>query len=74
MNKQKTKLVDFSSLSDKELKELDRKWTGDAMKFEIRLDSAIRFKKPDKDVQHLYDTANKFWRRIRALNKFMASK
>lgn len=67
----KNKLVDFNSLSPRELRDLERKWSNDAMKFEIRLEAAVRQNKPSKDIDKLMDSANKLWRRVRAINRHL---
>jgi len=67
----RVKLVDFSTLTKGELLALDRKWSLDAMKLEYRLEAAVRQNKPKNDVQYLQDSANKLWRRVRALNKHL---
>ena len=69
--KSKHKIVDFSSLTKKELSALDKKWHSKAMKLEFALENAIRFNKDNKAVTNLHQTANKFWGRIRALQNFM---
>lgn len=67
----KHRIVDFSSLTKKELSALDKKWHSEAMKLEFALENAIRFNKDNKAVTNLHQTANKFWGRIRALQNFM---
>ena len=69
----KPKQVDFKTLSNKQLKDLDKKWTLDAFKAEHRYEAAVRQNKPLKELQQLQDAASRLWRRIRAINKYITT-
>ncbi len=62
--------ADFKNLSYKELTALERKWNRIVMQLEFKLETALRSNN-DKEARHCSEAANKFWRRLKALERFV---
>lgn len=66
------KKIDFSKLSEKELKDLSSKWESEAMKVEGNYDYKLKNKFPVDRIESAHTIANKLWRRLRTLERWRA--
>ena len=70
--KRNKKFIDFDTLSDVQLKELEGQWEREARIFDARLQSYMRNPNPNEEkVERLWGTGASLWRRVRILERWL---